>query len=303
MDGVGRDCSQDDSKTIPKRGKGDIVKRYDPEWLRGNGHRCVAILALVVAALVMLSGQESFAALGFGPSSTLNTNADSDWGEDDESWWGHDYASQVTTDGLGNWVAVWPSTVNLGDTAGTDDDIFVSRSTDNGATWSAPATLNNNADTDLGYDWFPQLTTDSSGNWVAVWWSEENLGGSVETDADIFVSITNDFDFPAVLVVACLWGREVHVTFSERMGAGVLDPANYTISGAGMGTVSVHPDSVSLVSGNIYRLWWNTGSINVGGDITITVTGVEDATGTSIGLKNFGTTAAIPVNLSNFKIE
>ena len=108
---------------------------------------------------------------------------------------------------------------------------------------------------------------------------------------------------PEVQSVNCPWGREVHVTFSEPMGAGILNPANYTISGDGMGTVSVNPDSVSLVAGNTYRLWWIAGSIDTVGDITITVTNVEDATGTPIGPKNFGTTKAVPTELSTFEIE
>ena len=44
---------------------------------------------------------------------------------------------EVTTDGVGNWLAVWRSTENLGGTIGTDQDILVSRSSDAGATWTA----------------------------------------------------------------------------------------------------------------------------------------------------------------------
>ena len=40
------------------------------------------------------------------------------------------------------------SAENLDGTAGTDTDIFVARSTDYGQTWSAPTTLNTNADSD-----------------------------------------------------------------------------------------------------------------------------------------------------------
>src|ERR1043165_3431020 len=51
----------------------------------------------------------------------------------------------VTTDGAGNWIAVWESSNSLGGTIGTDVDILFSRSTDNGATWTPPAPLNGNA--------------------------------------------------------------------------------------------------------------------------------------------------------------
>ena len=114
----------------------------------------------------------------------LNTNAASDSG-----W---DYAPSVTTDSAGNWVAVWYSTDDLSGTIGTDRDIFVSQSTDNGATWTEPAVLNANAATDSGSDREPCLTTDGTGNWVAVWESTDTLGDTIGTDGDILVSRSTD---------------------------------------------------------------------------------------------------------------
>ena len=100
--------------------------------------------------------------VGFGLVAVLNSNA----GGDSES----DNNPRVTTDGLGNWVAVWRSDDSLGGTIGTDPDILVSRSTDDGASWTAPAALNTNAATDSGGDDFrAQVTTDAAGTWVAVW--------------------------------------------------------------------------------------------------------------------------------------
>ncbi|MEE8170861.1 MAG: sialidase family protein [Phycisphaerae bacterium] len=80
------------------------------------------------------------------PPVALNTNADSDSGDD--------FNSQLTTDGSGNWVAVWTSDENLGGTIGADEDILTARSTDNGATWTAPAPLNSNAAADSENDFF-----------------------------------------------------------------------------------------------------------------------------------------------------
>ena len=108
----------------------------------------------------------------------LNTNAETDSGWDAES--------QVTTDGGGNWVAVWWSIDSLGGTIGDDTDILVSRSADAGITWTAPAALNTNAGTDSRQDGKPQVTTDGAGNWVAVW---DSLDG---WDYDIFVSRSTD---------------------------------------------------------------------------------------------------------------
>jgi hypothetical protein len=102
----------------------------------------------------------------------LNTNAATDSG--------YDAYPQVTTDGAGNWVAVWAC-----GPIGTGWDILVARSTDNGATWTAPAPLNTNAASDSGDDYSPQVTTDGAGHWLAVWSSNENLGGAIGTDWDI----------------------------------------------------------------------------------------------------------------------
>jgi hypothetical protein len=98
----------------------------------------------------------------------------------------------VTTDGAGNWLAVWRSNDSLGGTIGTDWDILVARSTNNGVTWTAPAALNTNAATDSGGDHSPQVTTDGLGRWVAVWESDDSLGGTIGTDFDILVARSTD---------------------------------------------------------------------------------------------------------------
>jgi hypothetical protein len=118
------------------------------------------------------------------PPAALNTNAATDlWG---------DNRPQVTTDGGGNWLAVWESDNDLGDTIGTDSDILMARSTDNGATWTDPAALNTNAVTDSGWDGYPQVTTDGGGHWVAVWESHQTLGGTIGEDLDILVARSTD---------------------------------------------------------------------------------------------------------------
>jgi len=114
----------------------------------------------------------------------LNTNAGIDF-EDD-------LLPQLTTDRQGVWVAVWESKESLGDTIGTDADILVARSSDDGATWTAPAPLNSNAASDTGQDQAPQLTTDAQGAWIATWHSRDSLGGTIGTDADILVARSMD---------------------------------------------------------------------------------------------------------------
>jgi len=117
----------------------------------------------------------------------LNRNATSDYGGD--------YYARVTADGRGNWIAVWESDDSLGGTIGTDRDVLVSRSIDNGWSWSMPAPLNRNAAGDFGADYGPQTATDGKGNWVAVWESTDSLGGTIGTDSDILVARTFLGDF------------------------------------------------------------------------------------------------------------
>lgn len=99
-----------------------------------------------------------------------------------------DLAPRATTDGSGNWIVVWHSNENLGGVTGGDNDVFLSRSTNNGSSWSPVAVLNVNAGTDAGADSFPDIVTDRNGVWVAVWQSNDTLGGTIGTDWDILVS-------------------------------------------------------------------------------------------------------------------
>jgi hypothetical protein len=114
----------------------------------------------------------------------LNTNAASDSGDD--------HRPQVTTDGQQTWLATWHSLDSLGGTIGTDRDILVARSTDDGVTWTAPAALNTNAGGDTENDAWPQVTTDEQGTWIAVWRSWNSLGGTIGTDYDILVARSTD---------------------------------------------------------------------------------------------------------------
>lgn len=71
------------------------------------------------------------------------------------------------------WLTVWSSGDSLGETIGKDPDILSRRSTDGGGEWSDIQVLNSNAgdssaDGD-GRDGLPQLATDGSDRWLAVW--------------------------------------------------------------------------------------------------------------------------------------
>ena len=52
--------------------------------------------------------------------------------------------------------------------------------------------LNANAASDSSDDADSKVTTDGQGNWVTVWASNENLGGTIGIDSDILVSRSTD---------------------------------------------------------------------------------------------------------------
>ncbi len=83
-------------------------------------------------------------------------------------------------------------------------------------------------------------------------------------------------EHPTVVSVAAVTLRSIDVTFSHAMGVGVTEPANYTLSGDGMGNLAAHPDSVVLRSGNTYTLTWGGGEMRNGATATVTVAPVQN---------------------------
>ncbi len=86
------------------------------------------------------------------------------------------------------WLCAWSSAM-----PGSDSDILLARSTDNGRTWSSPKPLNDDATHDTGkdQDFFPQLANDGNGNWVAIW-TRSSTAFPYENNAQIFVSTSSD---------------------------------------------------------------------------------------------------------------
>jgi hypothetical protein len=107
----------------------------------------------------------------------LNTNAGTDEGGD--TW-----VVQLATDEQGVWLAIWQSWDSLGGAIGTDGDILVARSANDGLSWTDPAPLNTTAYTDTEDDRNPQLTTDAAGNWVVVWYTPEGYNRPAPDNAD-----------------------------------------------------------------------------------------------------------------------
>ena len=174
----------------------------------------------------------------------LNTNAGSDAG--------NDYYPQVTTDGWGTWVAVWDSSDSLGGAMGVDFDVLMARSMDGGVTWTAPAALNTNAGGDAGDDWYPQVTTDGQGTWIAVWYSLDSLGDTIGTDWDGLVARSTDggvtWTAPAALNTnACSDGGDDFRPQLTTDGQGVWIAVWYSRDSLG-GTIGTDPDILVAVN-------------------------------------------------------
>ncbi len=104
-------------------------------------------------------------------------------------------------------------------------------------------------------------------------------------------AVTVDQTKPTVSTVQVRTGLTVEVTFSESMGAGATTATNYTVSGAGKGTLAASPAGVVLTTGNTYRLTWTSGEMFNGGSVTITAANIQDLAGNTVGTPNSATNA------------
>jgi hypothetical protein len=75
----------------------------------------------------------------------------------------------------------------------------------------------------------------------------------------------------------------ITVVFSKAMRTnGLTAPSNYSLSGSGEGTMSVHPSSVAIINSTTVQLTWTSGEMFSGGDIVISVSGLLDLGGNAV---------------------
>lgn len=87
----------------------------------------------------------------------------------------------IATDNAGVWIAVWE--------AGTNG-IVMTRSADNGISWSTPALVSDNSVAQWNVR--PQIATDGAGNWTLVYEGGIVTGGSPSNYADVFYRHSSD---------------------------------------------------------------------------------------------------------------
>ncbi len=135
--------------------------------------RCVAVIVVLALAVGTLAQFP----VSIDPTSMIDGQAASDAGEDT--------GAHLATDRRGRWMAVWSSTDDRGGALGSDADVFVAISDDDGATWNTPITLPG-AGVDVLEDLSPQVATDRRGLWIVVWHAES------ASDTDVYFSVTED---------------------------------------------------------------------------------------------------------------
>ncbi|MBX7257038.1 MAG: hypothetical protein K1Y02_11810 [Candidatus Hydrogenedentes bacterium] len=160
------------------------------------------------------------------------------------------------------------SDVTLGGTAGGTRSVLVT---------GGPATYDISIDT-IGTDGTVTVSI-SAGRCTDLLGVNANTA-SLSTDNSIRV----DRNAPSVSTVLVTSANQVDVTFSEELASGATTAANYSISGTGRGSLALHPDSVTSLGGNTYRLSWLSGEMVNGGNVTITVSNVQDLAGYAIAV-------------------
>ncbi len=164
------DGESDESPSVATDGKGNWLAVWSSRVPKVTVNGKVAPLKADADLLVARSKDNGKTWTGL---KMLNTNAATDKGDD--------LLPHIATDGGGNWVVVWVSGDDLGGPLGTDRDILMASSTDNGQSWSAPKALHSNASSDSGEDTGPQIATDGK-EWVVVWQSDEDGGSGKDKD-------------------------------------------------------------------------------------------------------------------------
>ncbi len=150
------------------------------------------------------------------------------------------FRPHIATDGTDTWVLVWVRDEWIQRGNGSEGDIMVARSLDDGLTWSEPAHLDPAEASDHGRSndsEFVRIATDRAGTWIATWSTTNSLAGTVKTPNFVF---SQSFDAGAT------WTSPVAVS----------NVAAHVESGIFFGAATVATDS----NGNWVVVWESSAS-------------------------------------------
>jgi hypothetical protein len=124
------------------------------------------------------------------------------------------------------------------------------------------------------------VDTSTVGEYVLTYSVSDAAGNA--TVVSRIVSVVDNTN-PYLLSAVVVDGYTVEVVFSESVGTGVTDAANYTISGSGAGSLAANPTLVTGADATYQLSWSCPGQMLDGGDITITVSAaVQDLSGNAM---------------------
>ena len=172
-----------------------------------SARRCALCLSLLVSMVVVPAAHAGF---GFGAPFAIEDGATSDANLDG--------SPRLEYSATGVWLASW----HRGDLA-VETDVMISRSLDNGHTWSKPHALNAVPETDSVADYSIRTATDGAGHWVAIWVVDLGFANNI-ADASIMVARSLDdgetWSAPQVLSTQA----DIYSTFALLFAAGTPLP-------------------------------------------------------------------------------
>ncbi len=141
-----------------------------------------------------------------------------------------DEHSTVVSHGDSAYMVMWLSRNPFDGGYGGDQDIFVARTTNNGASWSDPQPVNSNAGQDGADESSPLIGGNGDGTWMIIWSAQYPDFGS-GTDYDVFYSVSvNDgltwSDIRALNTTA-VWDND-HVTANNDYAGSIAGNSSGT---------------------------------------------------------------------------
>jgi hypothetical protein len=186
--------------------------------------------------------------------------------------------------GDGTAIAVWQSRSMPG--AGTEGDIAVARSVDNGVTWSTPSLLHATGIGDALEDLEPRIAYGGEGRWLVVWVSRTTLPGGTGDDHDIHATVSTDDGLS--------WSTVVPIN-PEALNDGSRADAEPAVEGDGAGgfVVAWVRQGIGGSDGTDYDVWMRRTSNGVEWSDPVNLSGPDTRDQSHVALGVQGATVRI----------